>query len=67
MAIRDLARRHPLASFLVVAFTISWASWVPFVLRGDTVRQGDPWPTQMIGLLGPALAQGVNRATLVIR
>lgn len=53
---RDTVRRHPSASFVVVAYVTSWAWWVPFVLRGDTVRQGVPWPTQMIGLLGPALA-----------
>lgn len=56
MPVRDVVRRHPVASFVVVAYAFSWAWWVPFVLRGDTVRQGDPWPTQLIGLLGPALA-----------
>ena len=56
MPVRDVVRRHPVASFVVVAYGFSWAWWVPFVLRGDTVRQGDPWPTQMVGLLGPGLA-----------
>jgi membrane protease YdiL (CAAX protease family) len=53
---RQTLRRHPLAAFLVVAYSASWAWWMPSVLRGDTVRPGDPWPTHMIGLLGPALA-----------
>lgn len=53
---RESARRHPLATFVVVTYAISWVCWVPFVLRGGTVQQGDPWPTQLIGLLGPALA-----------
>lgn len=53
---RRVVRQHPLAAFVVVAYAFSWAWWLPFVLRGDTVRQGDPWPTHLVGLLGPALA-----------
>jgi uncharacterized protein len=53
---RMLCRRHPITSFLVLAYTLSWACWLPLALRGAVVQQGDPWPTHMIGLLGPAAA-----------
>jgi len=61
---RETVRRHPVGSFIVVAFFLSWAWWMPFVLRGDTVRPGDPWPTHMIGLLGPALAAVIVTGTV---
>ena len=61
---REAVRRHPLATFVGLTYAISWACWVPFVLNGDIVRQGDPWPTHMIGLLGPALAAIVVTASV---
>jgi len=62
--VRETVRRHPLAAFVVVAYATSWVWWIPFVVRGDTVRQGDPWPTQMIGLLGPMLAAFIVTAAV---
>jgi uncharacterized protein len=53
---RRVSRRHPVGTFVVLAYVLSWAWWAPFVLRGDTVRPGDPWPTHLVGLLGPALS-----------
>ncbi|HET7194259.1 MAG TPA: hypothetical protein VFI99_04660 [Nocardioides sp.] len=55
MPLHDVVRRHPTASFVAIGCAISCGWWVSFVLRGDTVRQGDPWPTESIGLLGPAV------------
>jgi len=52
----DLCRRHPVASYVVLACVLSWAAWLPFVVYGDRVRPGDPWPTHLLGLLGPAAA-----------
>jgi membrane protease YdiL (CAAX protease family) len=59
-----LCRRQPVACFVVLAYALSWAWWLPFVLRGDDVTRGDPWPTQMVGLLGPGLAAVLVTAAL---
>jgi len=53
---RAMCRRRPVTCFVVLAFALSWAWWLPFVLRGDDVTRGDPWPTQLVGLWGPGLA-----------
>lgn len=49
-------RRRPLLSYAVLACALSWAWWIPLLVTGQTVRQGTGWPTQLPGLLGPALA-----------
>jgi uncharacterized protein len=49
-------RRSPLASFVVLAYVVSWAWMVPLVAAGDVVRKGVGWPTHFPALLGPALA-----------
>jgi len=54
--LRAQVQRHPVVAFTVLAYTWSWAWWLPFVLRGEAVTPGDPWPTHLIGLLGPAMA-----------
>lgn len=52
----SFVRRRPLLSYGVLACALSWAWWVPLLLVGHPVRQGVGWPTQVPGLLGPALA-----------
>ncbi len=49
-------RRWPLASFVVLAYAVSWAWMFPFVAAGDVVKTGVAWPTHFPALLGPALA-----------
>jgi membrane protease YdiL (CAAX protease family) len=44
------------ASFVALAYLLSWSWWIPVALGGGVVRGGDPWPTHMPGLLGPLLA-----------
>lgn len=61
-ALRDLARRHPVATYVVLAWGISWTCWLPLVVTGSVVRQGDPWPTDLVGLTGPAIAAAVTLA-----
>ena len=59
---RDLARRHPVATYVGLAWAISWACWLPLVVTGSVVDQGDPWPTDLVGLTGPAIAAAVTLA-----
>lgn len=56
MTAAGFVRRRPLLSFTVLACALSWAWWVPLLVAGQTVRPGSGWPTQLPGLLGPALA-----------
>jgi len=60
--VRAAVRRHPLPSFVVLAYALSWAWWIPMALRGDVVRTGVGWPTHLPGLAGPALAAVVVTA-----
>jgi CAAX protease family protein len=48
-------RRHPLLSFFALAYTISWAYWVPLALAGVQTAPGSR-ATHVPGLIGPALA-----------
>jgi len=50
---------HPILAYLLLAYALSWAYWVPLALGDRNVEQGVGWPTQMPGLLGPAIAAGV--------
>jgi membrane protease YdiL (CAAX protease family) len=59
---RSLVRRHPMASFVLLAYAFGWSWWVPIALRGDVVRMGIGWPTHLPGLAGPALAAVVVTA-----
>ncbi len=42
--------------FFGLAYAISWAWVVPFVLGGQTVEQGRGWPTHLPALMGPMFA-----------
>ena len=55
-------RRSPLASFVGLAYAVSWAWMFPFVAAGDVVRKGVGWPTHFPALLGPAVAAFVVTA-----
>lgn len=52
---RSLVRQHPIASFFVLAYALSWADWIPLVVRGARVVPGGA-VTQLPGLVGPAIA-----------
>lgn len=47
---------RPETAYVVLAYTLSWAWWVPLALGGTTTRAGQGWPTHLPGLLGPAVA-----------
>jgi uncharacterized protein len=53
---RQLARRHPVATYVVLTYLFSWSCWLPLVATGSIVHQGDGWPTDLPGLMGPAVA-----------
>ena len=50
-----IVKQHPIASFFVLAYGLSWAYWIPLALAGVHVFPGSP-VTHFPGLLGPALA-----------
>lgn len=52
---RPFVRRHPIASFVVLAYALSWANWIPLLVRGARVVPGGS-VTHFPGLLGPAVA-----------
>ena len=58
--VRRLARRHPVATYVVLAYGISWACWAPLVLHHSTVHQGVGWPTDLFGWAGPAAAAAMT-------
>ncbi len=51
-SIRDLAARHPLITFICLAYAISWAAW----LLADRLDFGVVNGFELIGSAGPALA-----------
>lgn len=62
--IRDLVRAHPLAAYVVLAYALAWAWWLPLVFSGATVVGGRGWPTDLPGLLAPALSAVVVTAAV---
>jgi hypothetical protein len=53
---RTWVRSHPVLAYFLLTYALSWAWFVPLAVRGETVRAGVGWPTQLPGLAGPALA-----------
>ena len=45
----------PIVTFIVLAYALSWSTWLPMVAAGQVVRPG-MLPTHFPGLLGPAAA-----------
>jgi hypothetical protein len=48
-------RRHPLLGFFVLAYSLSWAYWIPLALAGVRIAPGSH-TTHFPGLLGPGLS-----------
>src|SRR4051812_5733264 len=48
-------RKHPLVTFFVLAYGLSWAYWIPLALAGVRVSPGSR-STHFPGLFGPAVA-----------
>lgn len=56
-----------LPAYVVGAYAISWAWWVPMALTGTVTTRGTGWPTHLPGLLGPALSAIVVTAVALGR
>jgi membrane protease YdiL (CAAX protease family) len=52
---RAFVQRHRLAAFVGLAYALSWAAWIPLVVRDARVVPGGS-VTHFPGLLGPAVA-----------
>ena len=55
-------RRHPVVSYFVIAFVVSWAIWISMALANFRVVQGSAWPTHVPGMTGPIVAALVMSA-----
>lgn len=50
-------RRRPLASYVLLAWGLSWAFWIPMLIRGEVVTPGaTTGVSHFPGLLGPMIA-----------
>jgi membrane protease YdiL (CAAX protease family) len=45
-----------IVAYVVLAYALSWAWWIPLAISGATIGAGQGWPTHLVGLGGPALA-----------
>lgn len=59
--IRDRARRHPVACFLLVTCAVSWGAWLPYAAAGRHVTIGLSAP-YLLGLIGPLVGAFVTTA-----
>ena len=59
VGLRGVIAGRPLASFVVLAYALSWAWWWPLLLAEAPVRPGIGWPSHLPGLLGPAIAAAI--------
>lgn len=39
---------HPLITYVVLAYLISWSWWVPMAVGGQSADHGIGWPTHMV-------------------
>jgi membrane protease YdiL (CAAX protease family) len=51
-----------LGTYVLLTYVLSWAYWIPLALGTRTVESRVGWPTQMPGLLGPAVSAVVVTA-----
>jgi hypothetical protein len=61
--IRGLVKRHPVASFFVLTYAVSWLAWLPAILG---YRGGADTALSMIAQFGPGLL-GIFAYVLLVR
>lgn len=54
-SLRQVIRRHPVVTYVALAWGLSWAYWIPMALRGEIVTPGGA-VSHFPGLLGPMVA-----------
>lgn len=57
-------RCHSVMSYFILAFSLSWAVWIPMALAGARVHEGQAWPTHVAGLFGPMAAALIMSAVV---
>jgi uncharacterized protein len=62
MVAMSFVRKHPIVTFFVLAYGLSWASWLPLAIAGVQVGPGSR-STHFPGLLGPAFAAFIVTGT----
>ena len=60
----NLVQRHPLASFLVLTYAISWLLWIPLVVSGGGTPTGMGFVVALLGSLVPSAVAIVLIAVL---
>ena len=62
-ALLDPIRRHPVVSYVLLAWGIAWAYWVPMAIRGEVVTPGaTTGSSHFPGLMSPLVAAVVITA-----
>jgi hypothetical protein len=51
---QSLVRRHPLFSFFVLTYAVTWSLWIPLVIFGDRVPSRLGFVLTMLGSLVPS-------------
>lgn len=62
--LRAWVAAHPLLAYVVLAYVVSWAYWIPLALGTQTAEPGVGWPSQMPGLAGPAISAVIVTALI---
>lgn len=60
---REFTRRHPVLVYVVLAYALSWAYWIPLALSGAVVTPGGS-VSHFPGLLGPAVGAFLTTALI---
>lgn len=59
---REWVQERQLVCYVVLAYALSWAWWVPMAVTGTTTGTGQAWPTHLPGLMGAAVSAVVVTA-----
>jgi membrane protease YdiL (CAAX protease family) len=60
--VKQAVVRAPVASFVFIAFAISWGIWIPLLFRSAALTESVGWAIYYAGVIGPAAAAFVCAA-----